>query len=149
MRRRVRLRVLLLSQYFPPEVGATQSRMQAFAECLAARGHDVTVICEFPNHPHGVIPQEYRGRIDEDDHSNPYRILRVWVKASEEKTQWTRIAFYLSTWRWRPRCADRGTGRRRSRDDAAAFTGVAGLALARLNRAPFVLDVRDLWPRRR
>ena len=26
------------------------------------------------------------------------------------------------------------------------FTGVAGLALARLNRAPFVLDVRDLWP---
>jgi hypothetical protein len=26
------------------------------------------------------------------------------------------------------------------------FTGAAGLALARLNRAPFVLDVRDLWP---
>ena len=48
----------LLSQYFPPEIGATQSRMQAFAEYLAARGHQVTVICEFPNHPHGVIPRE-------------------------------------------------------------------------------------------
>ena len=33
-----RLRIILLSQYFPPEVGATQSRMQSFAEYLAARG---------------------------------------------------------------------------------------------------------------
>ena len=90
------LRILLLSQYFPPEVGATQSRMQAFAEYLAARGHRVTVICEFPNHPHGVVPPEYRGRLYEDDRSNPYRVLRVWVKASEEKTQRTRMHFYLS-----------------------------------------------------
>src|SRR5581483_11111883 len=44
-----RLRIALLTQYFPPEVGATQSRMQTFAEHLAARGHQVTVICEFPN----------------------------------------------------------------------------------------------------
>ena len=95
-RRERRLRILLLSQYFAPEVGATQSRMQAFAEHLAARGHEVTVICEFPNHPHGVIPAEYGGHIYEDDRSNPYRILRVWVKASEEKTQRTRMAFYLS-----------------------------------------------------
>jgi glycosyltransferase involved in cell wall biosynthesis len=91
-----RLRIVLLSQYFAPEVGATQSRMQAFAEYLAARGHQVTVICEFPNHPHGVIPPEYRGRLYEDDRSNPYRVLRVWVKAAHEKTQRTRMNFYLS-----------------------------------------------------
>ena len=56
-----RLRVVLVSQYFPPEIGATQMRMQAFAEFLAARGHEATVICEFPNHPHGAIPAEYHG----------------------------------------------------------------------------------------
>src|SRR5205085_3471589 len=39
-----RLRILLLSQYFPPEIGATQSRMQAFPEYFAARGHKVTAI---------------------------------------------------------------------------------------------------------
>ena len=65
-----RLRILLVSQYFPPEIGATQSRMQAFAEYLARRGHDVTVIAEFPNHPLGVIPDEYRGRLVEIDRSN-------------------------------------------------------------------------------
>src|SRR5205823_7476297 len=91
-----RLRILLLSQYFPPEIGATQSRMQSFAEYLAARGHQVTVLCEFPNHPHGVIPKSYRRHMYEDDRANPYRVLRAWVKANPEKTQKTRIEFYLS-----------------------------------------------------
>ena len=121
--------------------------MQAFAEHLAARGHEVTVICEFPNHPHGVIPAEYEGHIYEDDRSNPYRVLRVWVKASEEKTQRTRMQFYLSYMGLATAMAPIA-----GRADVVVattpplFTGVAGLALARLNRAPFVLDVRDLWP---
>lgn len=141
------LRILLLSQYFAPEVGATQSRLQAFAEHLAARGHRVTVICEFPNHPHGVIPEEYKGHLYEEDRSNPYRILRVWVKASPEKTQRTRMQFYLSYMSLATAMAPIA-----GRADVVVattpplFTGVAGLALARLNRAPFVLDVRDLWP---
>lgn len=141
------LRVVLLSQYFPPEVGATQTRMQTFAEYLAARGHRVTVIAEFPNHPKGVIPPEYRGRIVEDDRSNPYRILRVWVKSNPEKTRSTRLAFYLSYMALATAVAPL-TGRA---DVVLAttpplFVGAAGLAVARLKRAPFVLDVRDLWP---
>ena len=141
------LRVLIVSQYFPPEVGATQSRMQAFAEHLAARGHEVTVICEFPNHPHGVIPHEYRGRIYEDDRSNPYRVLRVWVKASEEKTQQTRMEFYLSYMALATAMAPvAGRADVVLATTPPLFTGVAGAALARLNGAPLVLDVRDLWP---
>jgi putative colanic acid biosynthesis glycosyltransferase WcaI len=141
------LRILLLSQYFSPEVGATQSRMQAFAEYLAARGHDVTVIAEFPNHPHGVIPSDYRGRLYEDDRSNPYRVLRVWVKASEEKTQRTRMKFYLSYMALATAMAPVvGSVDVVFATSPPLFTGVAGAVLARLNRAPFVLDVRDLWP---
>jgi glycosyltransferase involved in cell wall biosynthesis len=146
-RRDPKLRVILLSQYFPPEVGATQSRMQAFAEHLAAEGHKVTVICEFPNHPHGVIPEIYRGLIYQDDCSNPYRVLRVWVMASPEKTQLTRVQFYLS-YMGLAMAVSPLAGRA---DVVVAtspplFTAVAGAAIARLNRAPFVLDVRDLWP---
>ena len=145
--RRQRLRVILVSQYFPPEVGATQSRMQAFAEHLAAQGHDVTVICEFPNHPHGVIPEEYRGRLVVDDRSNAFRTLRVWVRASREKTQATRMQFYLSFMAMAAAVAPRA-----GRADVVLatspplFAALAGAAIARINRAPFVLDVRDLWP---
>ena len=141
------LRILIVSQYFPPEIGATQTRMQAFAEFLAARGHRVTVICEFPNHPHGVIPDEYRGRFLEDDRSNRYRVLRVWVKANPEKTRSSRMAFYLSFMGMAASAAPLA-----GRADVVLattpplFAGAAGLAIARLNIAPLVLDVRDLWP---
>ena len=141
------LRILLVSQYFPPEIGATQFRMQAFAEYLASRGHGVTVICEFPNHPHGVIPESYRGRLVEDDCSNAYRVLRVWVRTTPEKTQRTRMALYLSYMALATAVAPLA-----GRVDVVVatspplFTGVCGVAIARMNRAPFVLDVRDLWP---
>ena len=96
--------------------------MQAFAEYLAERGHHVTVIAEFPNHPQGVIPPEYRGRIVEDDRSNPYRVLRVWVRTSPEKTQMTRLSFYLSYMALATAVAPfAGRARRRRRDDAAAL----------------------------
>lgn len=141
------MRVVLVSQYFPPEVGATQFRMQSFAEHLSQKGHDVCVICEFPNHPHGVIPPEYRGRLIEDDRSEQYRILRVWVKANSEKTQRTRLTFYLSFMAM----ATAVTPLIRGADVVLAtspplFAAAAGLAVAKLRRVPFVLDVRDLWP---
>jgi len=141
------LRVVLISQYFPPEVGATQSRMQSFAEYLADRGHQVTVIAEFPNHPQGVIPPEYRHRLFEDDRSNAYRVLRVWVRTNPEKTQMTRLSFYLSFMSLATAVAPlAGEADVVLATSPPLFTGLAGLAVARLNRAPFVLDVRDLWP---
>jgi glycosyltransferase involved in cell wall biosynthesis len=141
------LRVILLSQYFSPEIGATQSRMQSFAEYLSGRGHEVTVIAEFPNHPLGVIPEEYRGRLIEDDRSNPYRVLRVWVKASAEKTQMTRLSFYLSFMGLATAVAPLvGRADVVLATTPPLFTGIAGLAVARMSNAPFVLDVRDLWP---
>jgi glycosyltransferase involved in cell wall biosynthesis len=142
-----RLRVLLLSQYFPPEIGATQSRMQAFAEYLSARGHDVTVVAEFPNHPYGVIPERYRGYVIDDDRANGYRVLRVWVKTSHEKTQGTRIAFYLSYMALATAVGPIvGPADVVVATSPPLFTGVAGVALARMYNAPLVLDVRDLWP---
>jgi glycosyltransferase involved in cell wall biosynthesis len=141
------LSIVLLSQYFPPEVGATQSRIQSFAEYLHERGHRVTVIAEFPNHPFGVVPEHYRGHLVDDDRSNGYRVLRVWAKASEEKTQRTRLAFYLSYSALATAMAPRtGPADVVVATSPPLFTALAGAALARLKRAPFVLDVRDLWP---
>ena len=141
------LRVILLSQYFPPEVGATQSRMQSFAEHLADRGHEVTVICELPNHPHGKIPPAYDGVYIEDDRSNPYRVLRVRVLAHPEKTQLTRVRFYLSYMAMAVAAAPKaGKADVVVATSPPLFAGVAGVAVARMNRAPLVLDVRDLWP---
>lgn len=143
------MKVLLLSQYFFPEVGATQTRMYEFARALAEAGHEVDVLTEFPNHPVGVIPREYRGRWSEVDRTHPFRILRVWVFTSPRKTFWTRLGFYGSFFAM----ALLGSLRLSGRYDVVVATSpplpaaMAGLVISRLKRAAFVMDVRDLWPR--
>ena len=142
------MRVLLISQYFFPEVGATQTRMMEFARALTEAGHEVDVLTEFPNHPAGVIPDSYKGRWVEFDRSLPFRIVRVWVAASRQKTFRTRLQFYGSF----VAMAIAASVRLPRRYDVVAATSpplpvaLAGLVIARLKRAAFVMDVRDLWP---
>ncbi len=54
------MRIIFLSQQFPPEVGAPQIRLYEVSRELIARGHDVEVLTAFPHHPMGVIPEEYQ-----------------------------------------------------------------------------------------
>ena len=57
------MRVLYVSQYFPPEIGATQSRAWEMCRGLLAAGHSVTVVTGIPNHPVGRVHPDYRGRL--------------------------------------------------------------------------------------
>jgi hypothetical protein len=90
------VRILFVTQYFTPEVGATQTRIHEFARACVAAGHEVTVLTEFPNHPHGRIPPEYRGRLATRERMDGFEVLRVWVLARPVKTFWTRLGFYMS-----------------------------------------------------
>src|SRR3954449_4592700 len=54
------LKILYISQYFPPEMGAPAARVSEVSQRWAHAGHDVTVLTGFPNHPDGVIRPEYR-----------------------------------------------------------------------------------------
>lgn len=143
------MKVLLLTQYFFPEVGATQTRMYEFARALTEGGHDVTVVTEFPNHPIGVIPPRYAGRWFEDDRSHPFRIVRVRVIASPRKTFYTRIMFYGSFFVMALIVGLRPG----DRYDVVVATSpplpvaAVGLVVSAFKRAAFVMDVRDLWPK--
>nr|MDT0665302.1 hypothetical protein [Micromonospora sp. DSM 115978] len=55
-----RPRVLLVSHYFPPEVGAPQARLSETARAWAADGFEVCVLTGMPNHPTGVVHPGYR-----------------------------------------------------------------------------------------
>src|SRR5205807_6906354 len=55
------VKLAILTQYYPPEVGAPQSRLSALAREFARRGHQVTVLTAMPNYPTGKIPEGYRG----------------------------------------------------------------------------------------
>jgi colanic acid biosynthesis glycosyl transferase WcaI len=55
------MRFLILTLYYPPEIGAAPTRLDAMASELARIGHSVEVVTAMPNYPHGTISPEYRG----------------------------------------------------------------------------------------
>jgi len=143
------MRLLYLSQYFPPEVGATQARAYEMARGLVQAGHQVTVIAEVPNHPHGVIPPAYRGKLYDRAILEGIEVIRVWVKASPVKNFRSRMAFYLT---YMVMAALTGLFLARGKFDAIYATsppllvGGAALVISYLRRIPLVFEVRDLWP---
>ncbi len=143
------MRVLFLTQYFPPEVGATQTRLHHFARRLAANGHRVTVITELPNHPKGVVFDGYRGRVVLRTVEDGCEIIRVWVCASPRKSLVRRLLFYAS---YMINAILAGLCLARGRYDAVFASSpplpvaLSGYVLARAKRCPFVMDVRDIWP---
>ena len=143
------MRILYLSQYFPPEVGATQTRAYEMAHHLVTAGHQVTVIVEIPNHPKGIIPPEYRGKLYERSVLDGIEVIRVWVKTSPIKTFWSRMAFYLSymvTAAIAGLLLARGNYQAVYATSPPLFVGGAALALSYLRRIPLFFEVRDLWP---
>ena len=54
------MRILFISQYFPPEMGAPAARTYELARRWVQRGAEVTVVTAVPNHPTGVVPEAYR-----------------------------------------------------------------------------------------
>src|SRR5713101_6526588 len=54
------LKILYISQYFPPEMGAPAARVSELSRHWTQAGHQVTVLTGFPNHPDGVVRPEYR-----------------------------------------------------------------------------------------
>lgn len=143
------MRILYLSQYFPPEVGATQTRAYEMAQGLIRAGHQVTVIAEVPNHPSGIIPPAYRGKLYERAGLDGLEVMRVWVKTSSVKTFRTRMAFYLS---YMLMAIIAGLLWVRGKYDLIyatsppLFVGAAAVLLSYLRRTPLVFEVRDLWP---
>ena len=90
------MRILYLSQYFTPEIGATQARTQELAGFLTKQGHHVTVVAEIPNHPSGIVHPEYRGKLVDRAQLEGIDVIRVWVYASQNKTFFRRMLFYIS-----------------------------------------------------
>jgi len=143
------LRILYLSQYFLPEAGATQARAYEMANKWIQMGHKVTMLTEFPNHPSGIIPPAYKGKLFERMNLNGIDVVRVWVKASPVKNYSNRMLFYLT---YILNAIIAGLILVRGKYDflyatsPPLFVGVAALVLSRLKRIPMFFEVRDLWP---
>jgi hypothetical protein len=61
------MRVGILTQYYPPEVGAPPARLSELAARLREHGHEVVVLSAMPNYPRGRIYPGYGGLVIEEE----------------------------------------------------------------------------------
>jgi glycosyltransferase involved in cell wall biosynthesis len=144
------MKILYVSQYFPPEMGAPAARAAELSRHWVASGHDVTVLTGFPNHPTGVVPPEYRSQLRRlvlREKTDGVNVVRTWLLPFPNRKAHERILNYTSF------CASAAaTGLFLSRPDVVIATSpqllvaLSGWWLARCKRVPFVFEVRDLWP---
>src|SRR5713101_4661417 len=76
------VKILYISQYFPPEMGAPAARAAELSRHWARDGHDVTVLTGFPNHPTGIVPAEYRAKfrhLVSREMIDGVSVIRTWL----------------------------------------------------------------------
>lgn len=144
------MKILILSQYYPPETGACSNRISGFARHLANRGHEVTVVTGFPNYPYSKLYPGYARRWCSGDFDGRVKLLRTWLSIRRPKRPLDRFINYLgffisSLWASIFKAGPQDIVVATS---GPILVGFAGALLAIVKRKTFVLDLRDVWPER-
>ncbi len=140
------MRFLVLSQYYPPEVGATQVRLSSMCRELVRAGHQVDVVTAMPHHPIGKIFPGYRDRFYHREFQGGVRVRRTWLYAAAGSGS-RRILSYFSfmltslfsiTRVHKPDYI--------FVDSPPLFLGLTGWLASLYWKCPFIFNVADLWP---
>ena len=144
------MKILFITQFYPPEMGAAATRIAGLARNLKSFGHEVTVLTGFPNYPSGEIGKKYRYKFfscsSEIDGVN---IKRVWVFASPKRKFYTRLINYFSLIFTATlfELFDKSKYDVVFTTSPPLFLGIAGYLISKIKKAVFVFDIRDLWPK--
>jgi colanic acid biosynthesis glycosyl transferase WcaI len=140
--------ILFITYYYPPEKGAAMVRIGETAKRLVKLGHQVTVLTTVPNYPTGSVPQEYRGRIIQEEIRDGVRVIRVWNYINSNTSFLRRILPHISFNLLAPLLGGRTVGRP---DVIIAcslplFNAISGRILSWWKRCPYIFWIADLWP---
>lgn len=138
-------RWLILTQYYPPEIGAPQLRLRAFARELRRRGIQVEVLTGLPNYPTGVVFPGYRRRLRMRETIDGVPVTRTWLYGATGRSASVRLANYFSF----TATALAAALLRRKPDrifveSQPLSLGIIALAMRWLRQVPYIYNVPDL-----
>ena len=87
-------KILIISQYFPPDISGGGTRAFNYAKCLS-KNYDVTVITAFP-HLHSKIPSSYRFHLIKKEKIDKIKVIRVRVPSLLHNSIKNRILLHCS-----------------------------------------------------
>lgn len=144
-------RILIVSLYYPPEIGAAPTRISNLADGLSSLGNQVDILTCLPNYPKGKIFPEYRGHFHLQETSSVHKIDRYWTYTTISKNPIKRginmLSFAMILWHY-------GLNRRRIKNYDIIIVQTPPLPVAvsalKLFKGVFkktvIVNVSDLWP---
>lgn len=140
------MRVLVVSQYFWPEV----FRVNEIVSELRARGHDVTVLTGRPNYPDGQVFEDYAANPAAFVDYHGAEVIRLPLRPRGQGAMRLLLNYWsfvfwgclLGPWKLRGRRFDAIF----CFETSPITSALPAVLLRRLKRAPLLLWVLDLWP---
>lgn len=141
------MKLAILTQYYPPEMGAPQARLSELASYIAQRGHQVTVLTAMPNYPRGKLYPGYGGLLRREQYSG-IDVIRSYIYPTKSVSLLKRLSNYfsfvissfLAGSFLLPKVDYLMT------ESPPLFLGLSGYLLSRLKGARWIFNVSDLWP---
>lgn len=141
------MKICILTQYYPPEVGAPQTRLHELAVGLARRGIHVTVLSAMPSYPKGIIHDGYKDWLHVEN-IDGIRVIRTAIYPTQSVKILPRLLSYFSfifssllIGSWKIRKSDYLLT-----ESPPLFLGLAGYVLSRWKKARLIFNISDLWP---
>lgn len=140
------MKLLFLTDNFPPEVNAPATRTYEHCVEWVKQGVEVTVITCAPNFPQGKVYAGYRNKLWQEEDMDGIRVIRVWSYITANKGFLKRTLDYIS---YAKMAFFAGLFVKTDIIIATSpqfFTAVSGWFLSIFKRKPWIMEVRDLWP---
>jgi glycosyltransferase involved in cell wall biosynthesis len=141
------MKILMLTQYFPPETGAPQNRLFELATRLKMKALEVEVLTAMPNYPKMEIFEEYKGVKSCEEYIDGIKIYRSRIYVSKSKGIFKRLLNYFSFV-----ISSYLLGRKLGEYDfllcesPPLFLGYSAMRLSKKLKAKLIFNVSDLWP---
>lgn len=141
------LTLLVLAQYFPPDIGGARTRVANVVQGLLSRGCKVKVIAAFPHYPNGKVPKDCKHKALALEKYGNAKVLRVWIPALPHSSMVNRVilhvCFVVSSLFALPFVGDFDVIWAANPN---LFCFYSALVYAFARRKPIVRNVDDLWP---
>ena len=140
------MKILFLTDNFPPESNAPANRTYEHAVEWINKGTEVTVITCAPNCPKGKLFAGYKNRLWQKEDMDGITVIRVWSYMSGNSGVLKRTLDYISF------AVTAFFAALFVKTDVIVatspqfFTAISGHFTSFFKRKPWIMEVRDLWP---
>lgn len=143
------MRILLLTNYFPPEIGAAPHLFFDLGKYLVKKGYNIQVLTGFPFYNLKKVPEKYKGKFYMREEMEGMKVIRIGgthlpfsrriaiLRGIEHF--WLSFVFFFGAFFI-------------ERPDLVLFysppltLGITAWFLGKIKKAPFIINVQDLFP---